>query len=206
MKNESINEIVDWNDLKRIFEICNTTNIDIEATKTFFSEIPLTKFNETISLLNNMGLDRPYTKKKFVERLLVYILKEYPDFFSFSFTKDMKILSFSISIRYYVLRNLLLQMKIVKKIGANNFVFEKDKYQNDVAELVKVNKRKKTLKDLLEDLENKANLGDIAEQYVLRYEQKNILEKKSNIFLHLMLMQVMIFYLFFQMRNILLIK
>lgn len=178
MKREIINEIVDWNDLKRIFEICNSTNTEIKVTKIFFSEISITKFDETIFLLKKLQLEIPYTKENFIERLLIYILKEYPDFFSFTFDQYMKNLSFSIPIRYYVLRNLLLQMKTIKKINSSYFVFGKDKHQNIVADLVKLNQRKKTLSELKKELEHKAYLGDIAEQYVLNYEKKKYPQKR----------------------------
>ena len=177
MKQEIINEIVEWEELKRIFEICNSTNTEFHNAKSFFPEISFIKFDQTINLLNDIQLNRPYTKENFSEELLVFILKECPDFFNFCLAQNMKKLSFSIPIRYYVMRNLLLQMEIIKKADSNYFVFMEDKYQNKVAELVKKKQRKKTLNELMEELEHKAYLGDIAEQYVLNYEQKKFPKK-----------------------------
>ncbi|MBO1307811.1 DUF3883 domain-containing protein [Enterococcus sp. 669A] len=178
MKKEKIEEIVDWAELERIFEVCNSTDTEIQHAKNYFLEISSTKFVQTVHLIHELGLEKPYTKDAFVKCLLSYIFENFPDFFVFSVHKTTKKLLFSIPIRYYVLRNLLLQMRVIEKKDLNTFIFSASKYQNMAAEKKSLIKKKKTLAELVKDLENKAQLGEQAEHFVLEYERNKYPKKE----------------------------
>lgn len=75
---------------------------------------------------------------------------------------------------YYAIRNFLIDSNVITSVGRNNFIIEKE-FEVIVEDILKT---RKSIIQLKRDLENKEELGNKAELFVLEYEGKKFIDKK----------------------------
>ncbi|WP_438734847.1 DUF3883 domain-containing protein [Enterococcus sp. DIV1406a] len=149
---------------------------NVEYCMQYFNDFSSEALGNTIALFNIIKLENKFSIDEFSFYLIEYLINEREDFFDCSYDTIKK---FNIPMRYFAVRNLCLELEIIKRNKDDSFSF--NDYEN--VEKMSIKKRRtvsqQTLEELYKELSKQEELGELAERYVLnierhRYPNKNV--------------------------------
>lgn len=168
MRSEIPKSLLSVSEICYVFETCNKMRQNIEYCTQYFNDFSSEALMNTISLIDTIKLDNKFSISEFSSCLMEYLIDEREDFFDCSYDTVEK---FNIPMKYFAIRNLCLELEIIKKNKDDSFSmldFENtEKMSRKKREIIS----QQTLEELYKELAKQEELGALAERFVLNSEK-----------------------------------